>query len=95
MFGVKTRKKKTKKKKNVKKKQSYSINLLFLTGIKIILFCINFIKYVTLLQCKKKKKNLKLDLFRQLYLYLIYDKSNSVTKIKFQIYKHKLMQLQS
>lgn len=91
MFSAKTRKIKQKKKE--KKKQN--VKLVFITGIKRVLLCINFIKYVILLRCKRKKKNMSLALFNPLFHYLTQDKVNSVIKVKYRIYKHKLMQLQS
>lgn len=88
MYSAKTRKiKKKKKTKN-------NINLIFVTGIKRVLLCINFIKYVILLRCKRKKKNMSTSLYNPLFHYLTQDKMNSVIKVKYRIYKHKLMKLQ-
>lgn len=89
MFTTKTRKIKKKKKKN------YNLNLLFITGIKRTLLCINIIKYLILMNVHRRKKNLNYSLFNPLYQYITTDKSNSVIKLKYKIYKHKLMQLQS
>lgn len=38
---------------------------------------------------------MSLALFNPLFHYLTQDKVNSVIKVKYRIYKHKLMQLQS
>ena len=96
MFSVKTRKKKKKKLKNLKKKKlNFSVNLLYITGIKRILLCITFIKLLMLLKCKKKRKNLTMLLFIPLYRYLVFDKKNAVINIKHKIYRRKLMQSQA
>lgn len=89
MFSVKTRK------IIKKKKKKYSINLLFITGLKRTLLCINIIKYLILMNKKRKKKNLTYNYFNPLYQFLTNDKSSNVLKLKFKIYKQKLMQLQS
>ena len=44
---------------------------------------------------RRKKKNLSFAYLQPLFSYLMQDKLNSVIKIKYKIYKHKLMQLQS
>jgi hypothetical protein len=96
MFAIKTRKKKKQKKKKTKqKKLKFSVNLLYITGIKRTLLCITFIKLLVLLRCKKKKKNMTRFFFLPLYRYLVFDKLNSVINIKHRIYKKKLMQLQA
>jgi len=92
MFSVKTRKLKKKTGKNSK---IQPISLIFVTGIKRILLCMNFIKYVILLKSRRKNKNMTIKLFNPLFQYLTEDHTNSVIKVKYQIYKHKLMQLQS
>jgi hypothetical protein len=89
MFTAKTRKIKKKKKKK------FNLSLVFITGLKRTLLCVNIIKYVTLLNLRKKKKNMNYNFLQPLYQYLTQDKNNLVTKIKYKIYKHKLMQLQS
>lgn len=89
MFTTKTRKSSKKKKKN------YNLNLLFITGIKRTLLCINIIKYLILMNVHRRKKNLTYSMFTPLYQFITTDKSNSVIKLKYKIYKHKLMQLQS
>ena len=89
MFNAKTRKIKNKKKKK------FNLNLIFIKGIKRTLLCINIIKYIILLNLKKKKKNLNYNYLLPLYNFIMQDKINLVTKIKFRIYKHKLMQLQA
>jgi hypothetical protein len=44
---------------------------------------------------RRRKKNLSYSYLQPLFNYLMHDKVNSVIKIKYKIYKHKLMQLQS
>ena len=96
MFSIKTRKKKKlKKKKTKKKKLKFTINLLYINGVKRILLCITFVKLLMLLRCKKKRKNLNMLFFVPLYRYLVFDKKNAVIDIKHKIYKKKLMQSQS
>jgi hypothetical protein len=89
MFTAKTRKIKKKKKKK------FNLNLIFITGLKRTLLCINIIKYLILMNLKRRKKNLSFFFLQPLFNYLMTDKVNSVIKIKYKIYKHKLMQLQS
>lgn len=89
MFTAKTRK------VTKKKKKKFNLNLLFITGLKRTLLCINIIKYVILMNLRRKKKNLTFSYLQPLFVYLMQDKVNSVIKIKYKIYKHKLMQLQS
>lgn len=89
MFTAKTRKIVKKKKKK------FNLNLLFITGLKRTLLCINIIKYIVLMNLKRRKKNISFLFLSPLFQYLMSDKVNSVVKIKYKIYKHKLMQLQS
>jgi hypothetical protein len=89
MFTAKTRKIKKNKIKN------FNLNLLFITGLKRTILCINIIKYVILLNLKRKKKNLSFQYLYPIFQYLMNDKINPVIKVKYKIYKHKLMQLQS
>jgi hypothetical protein len=89
MFTAKTRK------IIKKKKKKFNLNLIFITGIKRTLLCINIIKYIILLNLRRKKKNLNYDYLQPLFQYIIQDKVNLVVKVKYKIYKHKLMQLQS
>ena len=89
MFTPKTRKIKKKKKKK------FNINLLFITGLKRTLLCINILKYIILMNLRRKQKNISFAYLQPLFSYLMQDKLNSVIKIKYKIYKHKLMQLQS
>lgn len=77
-----------------KKKKSYATKLIFVTGNKRIVSCINFLKCLILLNVQRKKKNLTTDLFTPLYNYITVDKNSSVMKVKYRIYKQKLMQLQ-
>jgi hypothetical protein len=83
------------KKFKKKKKEQPTIKLVFITGIKRTLLCINIIKYIILLNLKRKKKNLNYNYFNPLYDFLMQDRVNLVIKVKYRIYKHKLMQLQS
>ena len=89
MFSTKTRK------IIKKKKKKFNLNLLFITGLKRTLLCINILKYLILMNVKKRKKNVNYSLLNPLYQFIVNDKSNSVIKLKYKIYKHKLMQLQS
>lgn len=89
MFTAKTRKIKKNKKKN------FNLNLLFITGLKRTILCINILKYVILMNLKRKKKNLSFQYLYPIFQYIMNDKVNSVIKVKYKIYKHKLMQLQS
>lgn len=89
MFTAKTRKIKKNKKKN------FNLNLLFITGLKRTILCINILKYVILMNLKRKKKNISFQYLYPIFQYIMNDKVNSVIKVKYKIYKHKLMQLQS
>jgi hypothetical protein len=89
MFSAKTRK------ISKKKKKKFNLNLVFITGIKRTILCINIIKYVILLNLRRKKKNINYEFLQPLFQYIIQDKVNLVVKLKYKIYKHKLMQLQS
>lgn len=86
MFSYKT--------KFFKKQKKQTSSLIFITGIKRVLVCMNFLKYLILLKTQRKKKNMTPRLFTPLFNYIAYDKTNSVVKIKYKIYKQKLMQLQ-
>jgi hypothetical protein len=83
-----------KSKKNKKKKQQLN-NIVFIRGVKRVILCINFIKYSILLNCKRKKKNITLEMFNPLFKFIIEDKNNFAIKVKYRIYKQKLMKLQS
>ena len=48
-----------------------------------------------LLYCKRKKKNINYKFFLPLSNYLINDKGSLVSKVKYKIYKKKLIQMQS
>lgn len=89
MFSTKTRK------LSKKKGKKHNLNLVFINGLKRPLLCINIIKYLIFMNVRRKKKNLNYDLLSPLYNFLTNDKTNSVTKLKYKIYKHKLMQLQN
>jgi hypothetical protein len=86
MFSFKTKK--------LKKKKKISHKLLFITGNKRVILSINFLKYLILLNTKKKKKNMNIHYFSPLTNFIASDKNNNVTKIKYQIYKKKLAKMQ-
>ena len=89
MFSAKKRK----NKKN--KKKINTIGLVFITGLKRSLYCLSLLKYVILLQLRRKKKNLNFDYLFPVFSYLMYDRQNPVISLKYKIYKHKLMQMKS
>ncbi len=72
-----------KKKKTIKK-------LSFVFSKKRLLLSINFVKYLILLDCKRKEKKFQFKLFSPLYDFITNDRSNSVLKVKLQIYKLKI-----
>ena len=78
------------KSKRLKKKKVIKNNLYFITGKQRFILCINYIKYLILLYCKRKNKNISYNLFLPLSNYLIYEKTSLVNKIKFKVYKEKL-----
>lgn len=80
--------------KKFKKKKQQSSTLIFLAETKRIPLCINFLKYTILLNSQRKKKNLTMRYFNPLTNFIIFNKINSITKIKYKIYKQKLMLLQ-
>ena len=80
--------------KKLKKKKQQLSNIVFLEPTKRPLLCINFIKYLILLNVQRKKKNIKTELFKPLSEFIIENKVSIVTKVKYKIYKQKLMQLQ-
>lgn len=82
------------KAKKVKKKKN-KLDFLFITGIKRFLMCINIIKYLVLIKKKRKKKNLNFNFFLPLYNYIINNKNTHVDKIKYKIYRHKLINLKN
>jgi len=82
------------KAKFFKKKKQYSTKLIFVTNQKRLLLAINFLKCLILLNVKRRKKNLTTNLFNPLYNYITIDKNNLVEKVKYRIYRQKLMQLQ-
>lgn len=79
--------------KKLKKKKQQFKTFVFIKGVKRLLLCVNFIKYLILLKYKRKKKNLTTQFFNPLYNYLTEDKNSSVLKIKYRIYRQKLMQI--
>ena len=83
------------KSKKLKKKKIFKHNLYFVEGKKRFILCINYLKYLILLYCKRKKTNISYNLFLPLSNYIIYEKNSMVNKIKYKIYKKKLVQMQS
>lgn len=83
-----------KSKKFKKKKKSLS-KIIFTFSNKRLLLTMNFIKYMILLNCKRKQKKMEFSLFLPLYDYIINDKINSILKIKYKIYRLKLVQMQA
>ena len=57
--------------------------------------CINIIKYLILIKKKRKKKNLNITYLNPLYSYIVNNKNTNVDKIKYKIYRHKLIKLKS
>jgi hypothetical protein len=55
----------------------------------------NFIKCLILLNCKRKKKNMTYKIFLPLFNHLVDDKTSLILKIKYKIYRQKLIQMQS
>ena len=84
----------TNKVKKIKKKKKQFSKLFFLIEAKRIPLCINFLKYTILLKSQRKKKNLVINYFSPLTDFIITNKINTITKIKYKIYKQKLMLLQ-
>lgn len=78
-----------------KKKKVQSANLLFISGIKRVLLCINILKFLILLKIRRKQTNISTKLFNPVFNYLSYDRKNLVITVKHRIYKQKLMQLQA
>jgi hypothetical protein len=78
-----------------KKKKVQSANLLFVSGIKRVLLCVNILKFLILLKIKRKQTNITTKMFTPVFNYLSYDRKNLVITIKHRIYKQKLMQLQA
>lgn len=80
--------------KYLKKKKRSLSKISFVLSNKRLLLTMNFIKYMILLNCKRKKKKMQFNLFSPLYEFLINDKINSILKIKYKIYRLKLIQMQ-
>lgn len=76
--------------KKIKKNGEYKNNFLFISGKKRILYALNLLKNIILLEFKRKKKNFIINNLESLYKFIIDDKTNKVLKIKFFIYKKKL-----
>ena len=81
--------------KKLKKKKQQLVKLNFVTELKRIPLCINFIKYTILLNSKRKQKNMTLTLFNPLTEFIIQNKISLITKVKYKLYRQKLMQLQT
>ena len=78
--------------KKIKKKKIST--LIFITDYKRVILCINFLKYMILLNCKRRKKNMNMERFNPLYNFIVEDRKNLLIKIKYRIYRQKLMKLQ-
>lgn len=78
-----------------KKKKVQSANLLFVSGIKRVLLCVNILKFLILLKIRRKQTNIATKMFTPVFNYLSHDRKNLVITIKHRIYKQKLMQLQA
>ena len=81
--------------KKLKKKKQQLAKLVFVTEKNRIPLCINFLKYTILLNSERKKKNMKPQLFNPLTSFIIQNKVSIITKIKYKLYRQKLMQLQT
>ena len=79
--------------KRFKKSKKIKDNLEFIRGVKRTILCINYIKYLILLYCKRRSKNMIYKLFMPLNDYLIQDKGSMVMKIKYKVYRKKLVNL--
>lgn len=77
-----------------KKKQKVS-NLTFITGIKRVVLCINILKFLIILNIRRKRKNVTPQMFNPIFNYISLDKTNLAIEVKHKIYKQKLMQLQT
>ena len=84
----------TNKIKKLKKKKQKILNYFFISGKKRIIFTINLVKILILLNFQRKKKNLLITNLKPLYDFIINDKNNDLVKIKYRIYKQKLMKMQ-
>ena len=80
--------------KYFKKKKQQSVQMNFIVGMKRQLCCVNFLKYLIILNCQRKKKKMLYKLFYPLLNYISFDKNSMIVKIKYKIYKQKLIQLQ-
>lgn len=83
------------KSKTLRKKKQQLTKIIFISGKKKIILCMNFIKCLILLNCKRKKKKMNYKLFLPLFDYLTNDKTSLVLKIKYKIYRQKLIQMQA
>lgn len=83
------------KSRHLRKKKKKFTKLIFISGKKKIILCMNFIKCLILLNCKRKKKNMTYKIFLPLFNHLVDDKTSLILKIKYKIYRQKLIQMQS
>ena len=81
--------------KKFKKSKKIKDKLEFITGVKRTILCINYIKYLILLYCKRRSKNMTYKLFLPLSNYIMQDKGSMVTKIKYKVYRKKLVNMQN
>ena len=78
-------------KHNASKKQKISsLNLKYISGVKRLLLCLNFLKYVILLSVSRKKKNLSYKLWDPLLKYITNEKDNLPLTLKHKVYRYKL-----
>ena len=76
--------------KYFKKKKKTLTKLNFVISRKRVLLSINFIKYLILLDCRRKEKKFQFKLFTPLYNFITNDRSNLLLRVKLQIYKIKV-----
>ncbi len=83
------------KSKTFKKKKKSFNKIIFTLPSKRLLLTINFLKYMVLLNCRRGKKKIQYNILAPLYDFIINDRTNSMLKIKYRIYKLKLGRMQS
>ena len=75
-----------------KKKKTSSLNLKHISGVKRLLLCLNFLKFVIMLSISRKRKNLSYGLWDPLLKYITNEKDNLPLTLKYKIYRYKLSQ---
>lgn len=83
------------KSKKFKKKKKWFSKINFVLAPKRALLTLNFVKYMILLNCKRGKKKMQFQLFTPLYEFIINEKINSILKIKYKVYRLKMIQMQA